>query len=48
MMLKAWNRLVKIVLMPDEVMGRTVAPESGETGAHKSASAKPLEETASR
>jgi len=48
MMLKAWNRLVKIVLMPDEVMGRSASPDSDASGARKAATAKPLEETVSR
>ena len=48
MMLKAWNRLVKILLLPDEVMGRSASSEVDEGESRKVSATKPLKETATR
>ena len=48
MMLKAWNRLVKILLLPDDVMGRSTALAGDESESLTSPNAKPLKETATR
>lgn len=48
MMFKAWRRLVKIILLPEEVMGRASVSEFEAPNAKQSAAAKPLNEPASR